>query len=181
MKVLETELFERGCLTYFTLKQEMHQNLQITCVWLEKSCHVRLKAHGKGMVATVSSSAVVEIKRLLFVLCTVIIGHVGEQKEPHLTLDPQNVAREEGVFLVPRRRKSEQTENGSILLPPLGFTKQFREKQNLVVFFHLFKPFTVSLLVLILLQYIFLFQSPPCTEMSLCALKRNLLPTGQAS
>lgn len=34
----------------------------------------------KGMVATVSSWAAVEIKRLLFVLCTVIIGCVGEQK-----------------------------------------------------------------------------------------------------
>lgn len=58
------------------------------------------------------------------------------------TLDPRptHVAREEGVFLVPRQCGSAQTENGSIPLPPPGFTKQFREKQNPVVFFHLFNP-----------------------------------------
>lgn len=55
---------------------------------------------------------------------------------------PTHVAREEGVFLVPQQRRSEQTENGSIPLPPPGFTKQFKEKQNHVVFFHLFKSFT---------------------------------------
>lgn len=102
---------------------------------LEEGCHVtsvQPTACSKGMVMTVSSW-VVKIKWLLFVLCTVIISLVGEQKGATLDPWPTHSEREEGVFLVPHKHGSEQTENGSIVLPPPGFTKLFREKQNLVV------------------------------------------------
>lgn len=59
------------------------------------------------------------------------------------TLDPRPTHFDEGgwgVFLVPRQRGYEQTQNGSILLSPPGFTKQFREKQNLVMLFYLVDP-----------------------------------------
>lgn len=80
------------------------------------------------MVVTVSSWAVVEVKRLLFVLCTVIIGVLGSKRSYTWPSTHTRCKGEGGVFLVPRQRGSEQTENGSIPLPPPGFTKQFREK-----------------------------------------------------
>lgn len=37
---------------------------------------------------------------------------------------------------MPHKHGSEHTESGSTVLPPPGFTKLFREKQNLVVRFY---------------------------------------------
>lgn len=94
---------------------------------------------------------------------------VGEQKGATLDPGPTHIVEEEGVFLAPCH--CEQTENGSIFLPPLGFTKQFKDKQNLVVSFDLFfKSSAAPLLVLIRLCSIFLFY----VAMSQCALRRNL-------
>lgn len=131
-------------------------NLQIICLWLEKSCHVdsmRPKAHGKGMVATVSSWAVDKATVVCALYCDnrLCWGAKGATLDPW----PTHVAREEGVFLVLHQCGSKQTENGSILLVPLGF----REKQNLVVFFYLFKSFAAPLHVLIRLQCIFFSSS----------------------
>lgn len=80
-------------------------------------------ANDAVMAVTGFSWAVVEIKRSLFVLCTVIIGRVAVQMEPHLTPNPHTGGRMGGIFC-----------NGIKwldILPPLT---QFREEQNLVAF-----------------------------------------------
>lgn len=71
------------------MKWWVNENSGIICLLMEKSCpDVRPKAHSISTVATVSSWAVTEIKQLLFVLSTVIIGCVGERKDLYLTLNP---------------------------------------------------------------------------------------------
>lgn len=74
------------------------------------------------MAVAVFSWAVVEIKRPLFVLCTVIIGRVAKQMETHFTPNPHTGGGVGGIF-------SKGIKWLDTLLP-LGFG----EKQNLVVF-----------------------------------------------
>lgn len=81
-------------------------------------------ANDAVMAGTVFSWAVVEIKRALFVLCTVIIGCVAAQMEPHLTPNPHTLRGRVGGYIC----------NGIKWLDTLPPLRQFREEQNLVVF-----------------------------------------------